>query len=525
MNVAEQISTVAQLYPAKLSVICPKIGNRSYQSYTFKNFEKRINQFSNRLLLAKVKKGDKVLVFIKPNIDFAAIVFSIFRIGAVGVFIDPGMGKNKLLDAIEESGANVLIGINKVHVLRRIYKNRFKKIKVFLTNGKSSILAKSLYKGLKKQSTTFQKISTDINDLAAVLYTSGGTGKPKGVLYTHKIFIEQTAKLQKEFNLTHNDIDLAGFPLFAMFTLSMGMSSVIPYMDPSRPAKASGAALLKNIKDHDITFVAGSPAIWTNLLNLCSKQSITLDSVKFLVMFGAPIPYDTHFKFSKILNNGSTYTPYGATECLPVSNISGKQILEEFSPEHIIGKGICIGHPLDGVDVKIIKVNLKKLNMDEIEILDNFEIGEIIISSSTVTSGYFNLTHKTELSKIMGDKLWHRMGDTGYLDDKGRIWFTGRVAHSFSVGFKEFYPVPMEQFFTSITGVEKAAFVKVSDHRTCIIIQGANLALEEIKDVIYRNDLQVDYILFHPKFPVDVRHNIKIDRKVLSVWAKKSLGL
>jgi acyl-coenzyme A synthetase/AMP-(fatty) acid ligase len=117
------------------------------------------------------------------------------------------------------------------------------------------------------------------------------------------------------------------------------------------------------------------------------------------------------------------------------------------------------------------------------------------------------------------------MGDTGYLDSQGRLWFTGRVAHSFVIGYKEFYPIPVEQYFVNINSVEKAAFVKVSDDKTCIIVQGPSSTLDEVKDVIYRKDLQVDYILFHPSFPVDIRHNIKIDRQQLTSWAKKSLKL
>ena len=524
MNVARQITDISFKYPQKLSVICPKKGNKSYSSYNFHDLEVRINQFSNQLEHLGIKKKDKVLVFIKPNLDFAAIVFSLFKIEAVAVFIDPGMGKNKLLAAIEESEANVLIGISKVHILRRVFKKSFKNIKLFLTNSKSSFFAKSIYKNIDKVSHIYSDNETASSELAALLYTSGGTGKPKGVLYTHDIFIKQTQKLKNEFNLTHNDVDLAGFPLFAMFTLSMGMSSVIPYMDPARPAMANPKELVKNIKDHNVTFVAGSPAIWSRMVEMCIDKNIRLDSVKYFVMFGAPISYSTHEKFSKILSNGSTYTPYGATECLPVSNISGKEILGNWTQDELVGKGICVGRALENVEVKVIKISEGAVEAQDIRECKEFEIGEIIVSSSTVTSGYFNLENKTALSKIYDkDKLWHRMGDTGYFDSESRLWFTGRVAHSFTIGFNKYFPIPIEQFFLSIKTITKVAFVKVKEHQTALIVEGDKSSLVEIKDTIYKNSLKVDHILFHPSFPVDIRHNIKVDRAALAKWALKKV--
>ncbi len=523
MNVAEQITIAAKKFPLKTSVVAPVGNNSSYLSYTFSELESRINQFSNKLVSLGVKKGDKVLVFIKPNIDFAAIVFSVFKVGAVGVFIDPGMGKDKLLKAIRESNANVLIGLSKVHVLRRFFKKPFSKINIFISNSKSSFFANSIYKGLDSLPEQFIPPSTNLEDTAALLYTSGGTGKPKGVVYTHDIFIEQTKKLQSEFSLTHNDTDLAGFPLFAMFTLSMGMKSVIPFMDPSKPAKAKGRDLLKNIEENNVSFVSGSPAIWNDLLSLCHKDKIQLNTVKYFVMFGAPISYSIHEKFSSVLPNGTTYTPYGATECLPVSNISGQKILTEFMPAEIIGKGICIGDPLEGVDVKIISIS--ELEVDKIHSLPVNEIGEIIVSSSTVTKEYYKLENKTKLAKIFdGEKVWHRMGDTGYIDSLGRIWFTGRVAHSFLISGERFFSIPTEQYFLGIRGVIKVAFVNVSLSETALIVEGCKSVKNKIQSIIDDNKLKVNHILFHPKFPVDIRHNIKIDRKALSEWAKEKLN-
>lgn len=148
----------------------------------------------------------------------------------------------------------------------------------------------------------------------------------RNVVYTHKIYYEQTRLLQELFSLDENEIDFPCFPLFSLFTLCMGMTSCIPDMNPSQPAKADPKQLVQNIKDNKVTFMAGSPAIWEALGSYCIKNNITLPSVKYLVMFGAPVRNELHKRFSRILPNRTTYTPYGATESLPVANISGQMV-------------------------------------------------------------------------------------------------------------------------------------------------------------------------------------------------------
>ena len=174
---------------------------------------------------------------------------------------------------------------------------------------------------LERAKTGFESAQLEPDETAAILFTSGGTGRPKGVVYTHKIYYEQTRLLQELFSLDENEIDFPCFPLFSLFTLCMGMTSCIPDMNPSQPAKADPKQLLRNITDNKVTFMAGSPAIWEALGSYCIKNNLTLPSVKYLVMFSAPVRNELHRRFSRILPNGATYTPYGATESLPVANI------------------------------------------------------------------------------------------------------------------------------------------------------------------------------------------------------------
>lgn len=526
-NVCELISKQVKKHPEKKAIIHARkniFHKNKYPYLTFSQFDKRINQISHKLSALGVKPQDKVLFFVKPNLDFSAITYALFKLGAIVVFIDPGMKREYFLKAIKELKPDVLIGMPKVHLVRHFFKDVFKDIRLFITTGKiPSLFAKSIYRGLSKFDDEYVTYIPKADDLAAILFTSGGTGKPKGVEYTHDIFINQTKMLQKEFNLTSSDTDLAGFPLFSFFTLAMGMTSVVPFLDASAPSKVDPKILYQNIEDTKANFLAGSPAIWDKLVDYCINYNLKLTKVKYLVMFGAPVRIELHKKLKKILPNGTSYTPYGATECLPVSNISAKEILGKLDHLTLSGEGTCVGRPLAGVEVKIIKFSDKVVQANELIELDTYQIGEIIVHSPNVTKAYFGDKSATELAKIEHQgRIWHRMGDVGYLDDQNRLWFCGRACHVVYTPKKTYYPNQVESVFNGHSMVAKSALIKdEKENVAAIVIERKDklktlepMFLMDLKNLAQKTEKTKTIQKFYIKnnLPVDIRHNIKIDR-------------
>jgi acyl-CoA synthetase (AMP-forming)/AMP-acid ligase II len=512
------------------------LGNVTYSHYTFIELEKRINQMACALKQLGIKKGNRVLLFIKPSLDFSAIAFALFKMGAVPVLIDPGMGIKKFLTAVKEVKAHALIGIHIVHILRRLFRSKFSSIKIFISTSPLYLLTPSLPQTALKMGVEFEAEKMQPSDTAAILFTSGGTGKPKGVVYTHEIFIAQTQMLRTEFGLTPDDMDIPGFPLFALFSLAIGMSSCIPEMNPSKPAKANPEKLVMNISDQGATFVAGSPAIWQKVADYCIARNLTLPTIKYLVMFGAPISVELHQKFAKILPNGTTYTPYGATECLPITNMSGTEILKDTRKKTLEGMGTCVGLPVSQVQVEIIPITDQDIaEISEIQFLPAFSKGEIIVKSPVVTPEYFLLPEKTKAAKINDQgKLWHRMGDVGYKDDKGRLWFCGRKAHVVTIGKDTYFPIPVEAVFNQHPEVKRSALVQLNskqsepglvierkDKQVNMSEEQRNLFFAELLKLAarYEHTKSIQKLFLYKDFPVDVRHNIKIDRKLLSKWA------
>lgn len=530
MNIAHRIREVAARFPEKKSVVLAS--NNTF--YTYREFEERSNQMANRFKSLGITPGMRTLLFVKPCLDFSVITFALFKVGAVPVLIDPGMGLPNLLQSVKQVKPEALISIGMVHWLRRFKSEYFQNLKIKVSLSRVGGSTHHLYTGLNKEAITFTPHEVAPDDYSAILFTSGGTGIPKGVLYTHGILNAQTDALRSMFSLDEKQIDLPGFPLFALFTLAMGMTSVIPEMDPTKPAKCSPEKIVSNILEHQVTFAAGSPAIWERVGRYCVEKKVKLPSLKQVVMFGAPVRAEIHQLFKKVLVNGDTYTPYGATECLPVSLVSGTEILSKHLPQMLRGHGTCIGKAVSGVTIKIIKTtDIPEASLIE---LPRGEIGEIVVQGSQVTPGYFDMPTETEKAKITSaGVLWHRMGDLGWIDHHENLWFLGRKVHRVDCAHTTFYSIQVESIFNQHPEVRRSALVKLTVEGRVVpgLVIERHDKSNKLSETFKRELLslkenetftkEINHFFVHPSFPVDVRHNIKIDRIKLGHWAQEQL--
>lgn len=530
MNIAYRIREMASKFPDKKSVVLA----RDNSFYTYREFEERSNQIANKLVSLGIKPGMRTLLFVKPCLDFSVITFALFKVGAVPVLIDPGMGLPNLLKSVKQVRPEALISIGMVHWLRRFKSKSFTNVKVKVSLSRVGGSTHYLYKNLESENKTFEPYMVSPADQSAILFTSGGTGIPKGVLYTHGILNAQTDALKNMFSLDETQVDLPGFPLFALFTLAMGMTSVIPEMDPTKPASCHPEKIVKNILSHNITFAAGSPAIWERVGKYCLSKKITLPTLKQIVMFGAPVRIEIHQMYKKILEKGDTYTPYGATECLPVSLISGSEILSKHLEQMLRGFGTCIGISVPNTKIKIVKTSdIPEASLNE---LPAGEVGEIVVQGPQVTSGYFEMPQEDQKAKIITNGvIWHRMGDLGWIDQDNKLWFLGRKVHRVETKDATFYSIQMEAIFNQHPDVKRSALVKLVVNNEVVpamVIErhdGSSKLSER-----FRRELEalkkteaftsvINHFFVHPKFPVDVRHNIKIDRVKLGEWAQTVL--
>jgi len=237
-----------------------------------------------------------------------------------------------------------------------------------------------------------------------------------------------------------------------------------------------------------------------------------------------------------LCGDAEIHTPYGATEAVPIVSITSNEILSETRKFSEQGYGTCIGRPLEGTEIRIIMISDDPIpEWSEDIVVSSGEIGEIAVKGDLVTRQYFENPEADKLAKINeGDHIWHRMGDLGWVDKKGRIWFCGRKGHRVNTRKGTLYTIPCEAIFNNHPRVFRSALVGVGPASKqipviCIELEqtddGKNKRKlkKELVELARSNDLTKDIkkILFHKAFPVDIRHNSKIFREKLAIWAEK----
>ena len=552
-NIASHLPTIAKLQADTLAVAEQKSGKQ----YTYRELDDASNIIAIGLQKAGIGKGVRTVLMVTPSLDFFALVFALFKVGAVMIAVDPGIGTKQLGKCITEAEPEAFIGIKKAHLARRLFAWARKTIKTNIIidpgffpgifygqNIKSLKEIKQL--GANSDENVPQNIvnHTQADDIAAILFTSGSTGTPKGVIYTHENFNAQVLTLKKLYNIQAGEIDLSTFPLFALFGPAMSMTSIVPDMDFTRPGDVDPEIIFSAIEKYQITTMFGSPALLNRVGRYGEQQNKKLPGLKRVLSAGAPVPASVMKRFADMLNDDAqVFTPYGATESLPVSSIGSNEVLQSTCQKTDEGKGVCVGFPVDNIDLKIIRIINEPISAwrDEL-ILDHHVIGEITVKGPQVTSEYYARQHATDLAKIIDPAggFYHRMGDVGYLDEKGRLWFCGRLTHRVVAENETLFTIPCEGIFNTHPKVFRTALVGAHNpgNNDRQIIPAICVELEQE----FKNDDQkiitaelleigarfeqtksIQHVLFHPAFPVDIRHNAKIGREKLAVWAEKQI--
>jgi len=535
-NIAQTLSQVAQETGDKIGLIEAKTGF----SMTFSQLENTACKYSYYLHKEGLRAGDRVILMVKPSADFICLTFALFKLGAPVILIDPGMGYKNLLSCIGKVKPDYLIGIPQAILLSKVYKKPFRTIKKrFCCGSLLGLTGKDLRKEVFPAPPELPVFHPNNDSLAAIIFTTGSTGPPKGVRFEHSIFSAQLDYIRTYYLINSSDTDQPGFPLFGLFSIALGACAVIPDMNPSRPAQVNPKNFMESIEKYGVTYSFGSPAIWNVVSTYCINNDIKSTSLKKILMAGAPVPGDLIKRVYRIMEgDGEIYTPYGATESLPIVSLEGREILEETWDKTRNGKGTCVGRALPGIDIKIIKDSdyLFK-SIADCQILPAHHIGEIIVKGPVVTRSYENNEDETLLSKIPDKKsFWHRMGDMGYLDENDRLWFCGRKAHRVHGSDGYMYTIQCEAIINEHPDVYRSALVGLKGEgeiETPVMIvemsKGAQRKeqelLQEVKEIASHHPLtcNITHFLIHKSFPVDIRHNAKIFREKLQVWAQTVL--
>ncbi len=536
-NIAAALPDLARDRPDQIAMRCPGRNGRYEVELTYGQLDARSDAIAAGLAKRGIGRGTRTVVMVRPTPEFFLLMFALFKAGAVPVLVDPGIDRRALRQCLDEAAPEAFIGIP-LAMLAKALLGWAKSARTGITTGAPAWLADATLAAVEREGAGAgpQLANTQPDDVAAILFTSGSTGVPKGVVYRHRHFVAQIAMLRNAFSIQRGGIDLPTFPPFALFDPALGLTSIIPDMDPTRPAKADPRKLHAAITRFGVNQLFGSPA----LMRVLADHGEALPTLTRVTSAGAPVPAHVVARMLELLPvNAQLWTPYGATECLPVAVIEGRELLS-LRTRTERGAGTCVGRPVAGNDVRIIGIDDQAIGLwNDALMVGVGQVGEITVAGPSVTDSYFNRDAATRLAKITevmpdgSERVVHRMGDLGYFDTEGRLWFCGRKSQRVVVdAITTLCTEQVEPVFNTHPAIARSALVGIG-------VKGAQQAVlcYELKPGIGRvrrerhdelraigkllpHTARIDTFLHYPKpFPVDIRHNAKISREVIAAWA------
>lgn len=482
------------------------------------DFSALVASFAVALQKRGVAHGDRVALLVPPGIDLIAIVYACWRIGAVAVIADRGLGVRGLGAAVKSARVRHVVGISQAvwaaRILRWAPRATFSSPK-YLRRGEKVV--------------SIADVVADVplsNDAAAVLFTSGATGPAKGVRYTHGQLCAQRDALEITYGITRNDCFVAAFAPFALYGPALGIRTGLADMDVTSPSTLTAKALNDACKRVDATMVFASPAALHNVVETATPDMDAFAKVRLVMSAGAPVPISTLEKIASLAPHADIHTPYGMTEALPVADISlvDRRLIGN-------GRGVCVGHPV--VNARIL---IASLDTDAIEEVQTGDTGEVLVLAPWVSSGYDRLWLTEQRARpvvlIDGEEhVWHRTGDVGHVDADDNLWIEGRVVHLIHAANGIISPVPLEIAVETLPNVARTAAVSVGPigiQLVVIVIEGesdgpadAELA-SAVRSVVSPQHVAAVYTT--KQLPVDIRHNSKIDRTALGLSMARILS-
>ena len=553
INIVASLPQLAEQNPLALAVVIQRKARfgRSYhyQELNFAELEILSNKAAAGLQARGILNGTKAILMVTPSIEFFVLAFALLKVGAIPVLIDPGMGIKNLKECIDSVEATAFVGIAKAQLARLLLRWGRTTINKIISVGSPVAFGGIAYRHLlelgEHHGTNFSIVKKRPHELAAILFTSGSTGIPKGVEYTHAMFAAQVNILRSVYGIKSGERDLATFPLFSLFGPALGMASIVPEMNASKPITANPKHLVAAILEYKCSNMFVSPALIERLGNysVLTQRDLALSSLRRVISAGAPARHESIARFRRLLSVRAELIPsYGATEALPIAKIESQELLETLTITNQ-GGGVCVGFPVAGVDIKIIKITDEPITQWSSSLLvKRGQIREIVVKGAVVSRSYFKRPDADVAAKIVLSEsdpgktgFYHRMGDLGYFDRRGRLWMCGRKAHRVEAPIGTLFSIPCERIFDTHPKVRRTALVGVDGiNQTAFAEPVLCVELHEKSDrklqdhlrqqlltIGARHDITqpIKNILFHDSFPVDVRHNAKIFREQLAEWA------
>lgn len=544
-NLADIALDVARSDPERTAIVEPDgrdaQGRRRYRRFSYRELSQAAESLAPGLREIGIAEGTRTVFMAPPSFEASVVGLALTRVGALQIWIDPSVGYRNVAERLRRIEPEAFVGIPLAHLGRLAFGWGPRFLRKAIVVGGAFPLAHRVSSLLRAAPSEPTQPAVRPEDPVAILYTTGSTGPAKPTLYSHRNYanVYRIAHRSWRFDETEGlPVDMAAFPAFFFIALSAGGTVVVPPIDFPRqgPADADPEAILEVIEDCGVKSMFASPALLENLARFANEHGIKATSLERIVGGGAPIRGELMGSLLEMMGErGEVFANYGATEALPTTEMGGKEVLAETWKKTQNGAGICVGRPFPGVEVRVIRITESVIeSLDDASMLAPGETGEIIVRGAHISEAYHRDEPNTKKHKIRDPNggIWHRIGDAGYLDERGRLWVTGRVGQRVEAEGETLFSIPCEAVFDAHPKVAKSGLVGVTSNGVevpviCIEPKSMLDATSELRDELltlasrHSTTRGIRHLLFHPKLPVDPRHNSKIERPRLATWAAK----
>ncbi|MGF6885901.1 acyl-CoA synthetase (AMP-forming)/AMP-acid ligase II [Nocardia sp. GAS34] len=537
-------------YPDREAVIFPAGGGTGpvpeYDQLTYAELDDWSDAIAERLTAAGVARGTRTIVLVTPGPELYAVLYGLFKIGAVPVLIDPGMGLRKMLRCLAAADAEAFIGVPEAQAVRIIFAPYFRRVRLSVTVGsrwfwRGPTLASW---GRKPVAAVPVRDPAPDADPLLIAYTTGSTGPAKAVVLTHGNISAMIDQVDAARERIAPGTSLITAPVAGILELLLGSRCVLPPLIPSRVGATDPAHVVDAVDRFEVRTLFASPAVLIPLLEHLRERGTSLPTLRSIYSGGAPVPDWCIVGLRQVLREDvRVYAGYGATEALPMSTIESRELLGGLVERAQGGAGVCVGRPAQDVRARIVPITDGPLpTWADVQAHEDVTaaadpvgdpgIGELVVAGPNVSVRYFWPESANAVGKIVdGDTVWHRTGDLAWIDEQDRIWFCGRKSQRVITGDGTIFTVRVEQVFNVVPGVKRTALVGVGPRgrqRPVLCVELApdadraavNTALC-LRRAEFAVAAPVSEFLYHPGFPVDIRHNAKIGREKLAVWAER----
>lgn len=540
-DLGSEVRATAAAHPDRCAVIEPfKKGDAwELKRYSYAQLSHDADTIAAALRARGYTPGLRTVFMAPPSYQACAVGVALSQIGITFLWIDPSVGYRNVAERLSRIQPEAFVGIPLSHLGRFVFGwgDRFLKKTIVLQGRFPGAVRFDQLVQHPEKSTEAPNVHPD--DPCHVLYTTGSTGPAKPAMYTHRQFsqVYRTAAYSWRFDADKKvPVDMAAFAAFLFIGLVGKGTVVVPPVNFIRdtPATTPAKDVCDVIQAAEVQSLFASPAFLERVAAHAHSTGQQLTSLTRVIGGGAPMfaPLVRSLK-SVLADDGEVWSNYGATEALPSTEMGCVETLEETAARTDAGEGICVGRPFPEIEIRAVgPIGASSSKLEDYAPVDEGVTGELIVRGPNISTAYFKDQESTDKNKLYGadGEIWHRLGDVGHLDEKGRIWVAGRVSQCVYIDGEALLPISIEAIFDKHPLVRRSGLAEVVDasgQKQAVVgietfekLSAADQqSLEQELRALCANEerlARVSDIVLLPTLPVDPRHNAKIERGKLS---------